>query len=76
MYLEVSSVPVENGVPAKVKTVEDQGCHKIAVLMLADKTLQAMLPEGKPVPEEKAWLVFPPQWTRLFADGRLIKQKE
>jgi glycerol transport system ATP-binding protein len=76
MYLDVSSVPVENGVPAKVKAVEDQGSHKIAILMMADKTLLAMLPEGKPIPEEEAWLVFPPQWIRLFADGRLIKQKE
>ena len=76
MYLEVSSERVENGVLAKVKAVEDQGSHKIAVLMLAGKTLHAILPEDKPVPKEKAWLVFPPQWTRLFADGRLIKQKE
>jgi len=73
MYLEVSSVPVENGVPAEVKAVEDQGSYKIVTLTLADKTLRAKLLEGKPVPEGKAWVVFPPQWTRLFADGRLVK---
>jgi len=73
MYLEVSSVPVENGVPAEVKAVEDQGSYKIVTLTLADKTLRAKLLEGKPVPEGKAWVVFPLQWTRLFADGRLVK---
>ena len=73
MYLEVSPHPVENGVPAQVVLVEDQGSHKIATLKLADKTLQAMLPEGKPVPEGRAWILFPPGKVRLYTDGRLVK---
>jgi glycerol transport system ATP-binding protein len=72
MYLELSSEPVENGVPAQVRAIEDQGSYKIVALTLAGKTLRARLPEGKPVPDGKVWLVFPPQWIRLFADGRLI----
>jgi glycerol transport system ATP-binding protein len=73
MYLKVRSEPVEGGVPAQVQAVEDQGSYKIVVLTLAGKTLRARLPEGKPVPDGKVWLVFPPKWIRLFADGRLIK---
>jgi glycerol transport system ATP-binding protein len=75
VHLELSLEPVKRGVPATVKAVEDQGSYKIVTLTLADKTLRAKLLEGKPVPEGKAWVAFPPQWTRLFADGRLVKEK-
>lgn len=73
MHLDLSADPVENGVPADLKLIDDQGSYKIATLSLAGKTLKARLPEGTAISDGKAWLVFPPQWTRLFADGRLIK---
>jgi len=72
MYLELNATPVEHGVPVEVKAVEDQGSYKIVIVTLAEKTLRAKLPDGKPVPEGKAWAVFPPQWTKLFSDGRLV----
>ncbi len=71
-YLELSAAPIENGVPAVIKAVEDLGSHKIVTLILAGKILHAKLAEGAPVPEGRAWLVFPPQWIRLYADGRLL----
>jgi glycerol transport system ATP-binding protein len=73
MYLELSSEPVENSVPAQVQAIEDQGSYKIVALTLAGKTLRARLPEGQPVPDGKVWLIFPPQKIKLFADGRLVK---
>jgi glycerol transport system ATP-binding protein len=73
MYLEVNHHPVENGVPAQMVLVEDQGSHKIATLKLAGKTMQAMLPEGKSVPEGRVWIVFPRGKVRLYTDGRLVK---
>ncbi len=73
MYLEVNHHPVENGVPAQLVLVEDQGSHKIATLKLAGKTMQAMLPEGKSVPEGRVWILFPPGKVRLYTDGRLVK---
>ena len=72
-YLEVHSVSVDGGVPAKIKTVEDQGNCKIITLELDNSTLHAKVPEGKEVPATEAWLRFPPEWTKLFADGRLIR---
>lgn len=73
MFLEVHDRSVEGGVPARVRAVEDLGSYKIVTLALNGETLRAKLPEGLPVPEDKAWLVFPPQWIRLFADGHLVK---
>jgi len=72
MYLEVHTQSVKGGIPASVKTVEDQGSFKIVTVNLAGHTLRARLPEGKSVSQNEAWLRFPTQWTKLFADGRLV----
>ncbi len=73
MHLQLAAEAVEGGVPAQVKGVEDQGSYRIVNLTLAGKLLRARMPEGGRIPEGRAWLVFPPEWTRLFADGRLVK---
>ena len=72
MYLEVHSQSVKGGLPARVKKIEDQGSFKIITLNLAGHTLRARLSEGQTVPADEAWLRFPHQWTKLFADGRLV----
>jgi len=73
MYLEVHAESGDGMVRASVNGVEDLGSYRIVALTLAGQTLKARLPEDKPVPEGEVWLAFPPQWTRLFADGRLIR---
>jgi glycerol transport system ATP-binding protein len=72
MHLEVHTRSVKGGMPARVKKIEDQGSFKIVSVNLAGHTLRARLAEGQAVPADEAWLRFPPQWTRLFADGRLV----
>jgi len=73
MHLTVAAEAVDGSVPARVKSIEDQGSYRIVNVSLAGKTLRARMPEGGHIPEDRAWLVFPPEWTRLFADGRLVK---
>ena len=73
MYLELHAESGNGRVKAGVKGVEDLGSYRIATLRLADQTLKARLPEDKPLPEGEVWLAFPPKWTKLFADERLIK---
>jgi glycerol transport system ATP-binding protein len=72
MFLEVYGQAVEGGIPAKVKSVEDQGSFKILTVSLAGHILRARLPENQRVPEGQAWLKFPLKWTKLFADERLV----
>ncbi len=72
MYLEVHSETIENGLPATVKSVEDQGSFKILTVNMAGHILRARLPEEQPVPSNEAWLRFPKRWTKLFADERLV----
>jgi len=73
MYLEVHSQAPEGGVPARVKAIEDLGSYRVMTLSLAGATLRAKLPEGRLFPSDEVWLNFPLEWTRLFADGRLVK---
>ena len=72
MHIQVHDQPVPEATRATVSMIEDQGAYKIMTLKLSGHTLRARLAEGKPVPQDAAWVVFPPQWTRIFADGRLI----
>lgn len=71
--LELSPEPVENGVPVDLESIDDQGNYRIVTLKLAGKIIRARLPEQKPIPTGATWCIFPPQWTRLYADGRLVK---
>ena len=72
MHLEVHNQPVAGAVPVTVKAVQDHGSYKILATALNGHSLQARIPEGHPVPGDKAWVLFPPQRTKLFADQRLV----
>lgn len=72
MHLEVHTESVQGGIQAAVTSVEDQGSFKIVTVTMAGYTLRARLPEDQAVPSNEAWLRFPKQWTKLFADGRLV----
>ena len=74
MYLELHAEFGDGMVKAKIKGIEDLGSYRIVDLTLASQTLKARLPEDKPVPDGEVWLAFPQKWTRLFADGRLIRR--
>lgn len=72
MHLQVHNTELAGAVPVSVKSLEDRGSSKIATLALNGQTVQARISDEQPAPEEKAWLSFPVQWTRIFADGRLL----
>jgi glycerol transport system ATP-binding protein len=72
MHLEVHNSEMTGCIPAAVTSLEDQGSSKIVTLALNGHTVRARIPEAQPAPGDKAWLRFPPEWTRLFADERLI----
>jgi len=73
LYLEVSATPVADGFEAPVKGIEDQGSYRIVSLDFEGHTLKARISENDPIPDARAWLRFPEQWVRLFADEKLLK---
>ncbi len=72
-YLEISDKPALNALDIIVKNVEDLGSYKIVTVLLNGQTLYARLSEEASVSTGKAWMVFPPQKVKLYADGRLVK---
>jgi len=73
LHLEVHDAPVDGGIPVTLNSVEDQGSFKILTVAFNGHTVRARIPEGHPIPENNAWLKFPPQRTKLFADERLVR---
>jgi glycerol transport system ATP-binding protein len=62
----------EEGVPTSVSRVEDLGNFQIATVRFGERDLYVKLGEDATVPSEDARLVFPTEWTRLYADDRLV----
>lgn len=73
MYLKLHDTSVAGSVPARVESVEDQGSCKVVTVLLGGQSLRARLAEEDAVPEGQAWLTFPTEWTKLFANERLVK---
>ncbi len=62
----------EQGVRVQVEDVEDLGNYQLVRARLGEHTLRIKLDEDEPGPGDDAQLVFPPESTRLYADGRLV----
>jgi len=73
MYLGLEDAGSPHGAPARIQLVEDQGDCRIVTVGMGEVTIKARVPEGRAIPTHEARAVFPPEWTRMFADGRLIK---
>jgi glycerol transport system ATP-binding protein len=73
MYLGLEAAGSQRGAPASIRLVEDQGDCRIVTAAMGEVTVKARVPEGRAIPADDARAVFPPEWTRMFADGRLIK---
>ena len=73
LYLQIHNQQISGSIPACVTTVDDLGSYIIVSLAVAGKTLRARLPEGQSAPTGDAWVVLPPHYTKLYANGRLLK---
>ena len=73
MHLELHAQAVADAFPVGITTVEDQGASKVVTLALNGQMVRARVPEEHLVPQQNAWLRFPPDKTRLFANGRLVE---
>jgi len=73
MYLGLAETEKPDAVAARVTLVEDQGDCRIVTATIGDITVKARVPEGRAVPVDACRAVFPQDWTRIFADGRLLR---
>jgi glycerol transport system ATP-binding protein len=71
-FLDISPTPRDDAVPTRLMGVQDLGNFKLVTVRLGPHEVVAKLPEDAPVPTDEAHLVFQPEWTRLYADDRLV----
>jgi glycerol transport system ATP-binding protein len=60
------------GLPVSVEQVDDLGNFQILTVRLGGDMLKVKIPEEAEPPGEDGTLQFPPEWTRLYADGQLV----
>jgi glycerol transport system ATP-binding protein len=61
-----------DGIPVTIRKVEDIGRYKVVRADLSGAALNAIVPEGEPVPESPR-LKFAPEGVNLYADSRLVE---
>ncbi len=71
-HVEVKDAFDPDALGAKVLRVEDLGNFKLVTAGIGPHKIKAKLPEDRPVPGETAWLGFNPDFTRLYANGRMV----
>ena len=71
-FVQLLEHPEDGSLPASINAVEDLGNYKIVRAQLGDEELAIKLPEEQTVPAEQAYLGFPPRWTKIYADDRLV----
>jgi len=62
----------DHGLPATITHVEDFGSSKIVTTQAGEHILKVRLNEEEELRGESGWLVFPPEWSLLYRDSRLI----
>lgn len=71
-FLHYSATPQPAAVPATIQRVEDLGNFKIVTAQVSGQTVKAKVDEDTPVATGDGWLIFPPQRTRLYANGQAV----
>jgi glycerol transport system ATP-binding protein len=72
-FVGVSAHKEAGAAPATIAAVEDLGNYKIIDARLEKSILKAKLSEDREVPAGEAYVRFPPEWTKLYADGTLVE---
>ncbi|MFQ5785913.1 MAG: ABC transporter ATP-binding protein [Alphaproteobacteria bacterium] len=70
--LNIADGAADGAVAAGIDTVEDYGEFRIVTARLGAQTVKVRVRETQPVPADTGYLVFSPETTKLYADGRLV----
>ena len=72
-FVKVSAKPSSDSFHCQVVRTEDFGTYKIVTLTLGDLTLKSRLSEDHAVPETDAYVCFPLDWLKVYADEYLVE---
>lgn len=71
-FIQLTDHAEDGSLPVSIEAIEDLGNYKIVHVKLGEETLAVKLPEDQSVPTEQAFVSFPPRWTKIYADDRLV----
>jgi len=71
-FLQLADTARPGGVPVELCMVEDLGTYRIVTVAMGSQQLKIKLDEAVPLPGGSLRVHFPPAWTRLYADSRLV----
>ena len=71
--MRLTTTAAQNSIAVSLSAVEDLGNFKIVTVRLGAQTLKVKTPEDQEIAAEHAYLKFPPQWTKVYANGQLIE---
>ncbi len=71
-FVQLKNEPEDGALPATISAVEDLGNYKIVRAKLGPEELAIKLPEEQALPSGQAYIGFPPRWTKIYADDRLV----
>lgn len=71
-FLKLRETAVAGAPKVIIRETEDLGSCQIARVKLGEHSLKVKLAEGAAVPAEVGYLEFPPEWIRIYADGKLV----
>ena len=64
-----------DGIPATIQSVDDIGRHKIVTLQMGESTIDAIVPEGRPLPENPR-VSFSPAEISIYQNQYLVEAKK
>ena len=73
MFLQLVDQPGIGRIPVSVEDTEDIGNYKIVTVSLGEQRLRVHTREDREINGNTAWLIFPPEWTKLYANEVLVK---
>ncbi len=62
-----------DGLPVNVVSVRDTGRNKIVETDFAGHKVRALVPEGMPIPEDRASISFDPTHTQIYANSWIVE---
>ena len=68
----LSLVPAGNGVPVRVRRIDDLGRYRLAHVLLGDRPLVATVPNGTEIGDGEAAIGYDPANTHVYVDERRV----
>jgi len=72
-FLEFGHDASSDSIEVPILDVRDLGNFRVVTVRFAGHNIKIKIPEARPIPSEKGFLRFPPQWTKLYVNDVLLE---